>query len=148
MSSWCPVTFSSGSSAPDFICLLNTVMSIAVDRYSPRSREQSCYHSSQCSCQRSCLFPQHDRFLFKDSVSQRFDTRYFTLFPGEVVRGFVAISPAEFFSSVEQDLFSYSMFDWVGISVYFNHLFLSIVCRVFVAAVSPVEHSFNPDMVG
>jgi len=96
----------------------------------------------QCAS-RICLFPQHDRFLFEDSVSQWFDTRYFTFSPAK--------SSAELLLSLHQS-FSlqqsriYFPIQWlIGLtSQYFNHLFLSMVCRTFVVEVSPVEYSFNP----
>jgi hypothetical protein len=95
----------------------------------------------QCAS-RICLFPQHG-YLFEDSVSQWFDTRYFTLSPAK--------SSAELLLSLHQ---SYSLqqsriyfpHSWlIGlVSQYFNHLFLSLVCRMLVVAVLPVEYSFNP----
>jgi hypothetical protein len=81
---------------------------------------------------------------FEDSVSRRFDTRYFTFSPAKSSAELLLSLHQSLFSSAEQDLFSYSAVDWVDIPVFSTIFFLSIVCRVFVMAISPVEYSFNP----
>ena len=62
-------------------------------------------------CQQSCLFPQHNRFLFEDSVSQWFDTRYFTFSPAKSSAELLLSLHQSLFSSAEQVLFSYSVVD-------------------------------------
>jgi hypothetical protein len=132
LSSWRPVTFSSGSTSPDFICLLSTFASrVVVTLPSAGASRVVCFLSTVV-------------FLLKDSVSRRFDTRYFTFSPAK--------SSVELLLSLYQSVCSpqqsriYFLIQWlIGLtSQYFNHLFLSIVCRTFVVAVSPVEYSFNP----
>ena len=72
LSSWCPVTFSSGSYTPDFICLLSTVAN-----------------------------------------------RVVVTLPSAVASRVVAFSLSEcLFPSAEQDLFSYSVVDWVDIPIF------------------------------
>ena len=63
-------------------------------------------------------------FLLEDSVSQWFDTRYFTFSPAKSSVELFTFSLSErLLFSAEQDLFSYSMVDWVDIPV-FSSIFL------------------------
>ena len=63
--------------------------------------------------------PSMDVLLVVDSVVGGLISRYFTAFPGEAVCRVVAVSLSEcLFSSAEQDLFSYSVVDWVDIPVF------------------------------
>ena len=143
MSSWCPVTFSSGSYAPDFICLLSTVTSRAVVDIPIGVASRVVVTLPSAVASGIVCFLSTVAFLLEDSVSQWFDTRYFTFSPAK--------SSAELLLSLHQS-FSlqqsriYFPTQWlIGLtSQYFNHLFLSLVCRMFVVAVLPVEYSFNP----
>jgi hypothetical protein len=58
-------------------------------------------------------------FLLEDSVSQWFDTRYFTFSPAKSsVEVFTFPLSEWLIFSAEQDLFSYSMVNWVDIPVF------------------------------
>ncbi|KAI5425547.1 hypothetical protein KIW84_031375 [Lathyrus oleraceus] len=99
--------------------------------------------SPHAVCQQDLSVSSARLFSFEDSVSQWFDTRYFTFSPAK--------SSVELLLSLHQ---SYSLqqsriyfpTQWlIGlVSQYSNHLILSLVCRMCVVAVLPVECSFNP----
>ncbi|KAI5405978.1 hypothetical protein KIW84_052650 [Lathyrus oleraceus] len=143
LSSWCPVTFSSGSPAPDFICLLSTVTSGAVIDIPIRVASRVVVTLPSAVASGIVCFLSTIAFFLKDSVSQRFDTRYFTFSPAKSSAELLLSLHQSLFSSAEQDLFSYSVVDWVDIPV-FQPSSLSVVCRAFVVAVLPAEYSFNP----
>ena len=81
LSPWRLATFSSGSLSPDFICLLGTVELLLISPLQSRAELLSLLPSAVASG--FVCFLSTVAFLLEDSVSQWFDTRYFTLSPAK-----------------------------------------------------------------
>ena len=148
LSPWCLVTFSSGSLSPDFICLLSTVTSRAVIDIPIAVASRVVVTLPSAVASGFICFLSTVAFLLEDSVSQWFDTRYFTFSPAK--------SSTECLLSLYQNgCYSqqsriYFPTQWlIGlISQYFIHLSPAFVCRAVVVAVLPVEPPSIPGMVG
>ena len=102
LSSWCPVTFSSGSYAPDFICLLSTVMSRAVIDIPIGFASRVVITLPSAVASGIVCFLSTIAFFLKDLVSQWFDTRYFTFFPAKSSAELLLSLHQSFISSAEQ----------------------------------------------